>query len=91
MFAWSVFAFARANPGKLTIATSGPGTGQFVGASIITALAKAGGEVTIDQLMKATKLNKNDVTSWLAQTGKKVKAVENTGRGKYQLNFDAVK
>lgn len=34
-----VFAFARANPGKLTIATSGPGTGQFVGASIITALA----------------------------------------------------
>lgn len=34
-----VFAFARANPGKLTIATSGPGTGQFVGASIIIALA----------------------------------------------------
>ena len=31
-------AFARANPGKLNIGTSGPGTGQYIGAAIIAAL-----------------------------------------------------
>jgi tripartite-type tricarboxylate transporter receptor subunit TctC len=34
-----VIAFAHANPGKLTIATSGPGSGQYVGAAIITPVA----------------------------------------------------
>src|SRR6266513_1755527 len=34
-----VIAFARANPGKLNIGTSGPGTGQYIGAAIIAALA----------------------------------------------------
>src|SRR6266700_3131580 len=34
-----VIAFARANPGKLNIGTSGPGTGQYIGAAIIGALA----------------------------------------------------
>ena len=33
-----VIAFARANPGKLNIGTSGPGTGQYIGAAIIGAL-----------------------------------------------------
>src|SRR3989442_11950208 len=35
-----VVAFARANPGKLNIGTSGPGTGQYIGAAIIGALAE---------------------------------------------------
>ncbi len=35
-----VIAFARANPGKLNIGTSGPGTGQYIGAAIIGALAE---------------------------------------------------
>lgn len=34
-----VIAFARANPGKLNIGTSGVGTGQYIGAAIIGALA----------------------------------------------------
>jgi tripartite-type tricarboxylate transporter receptor subunit TctC len=34
-----VIAFARANPGKLNIGTSGLGTGQYIGAAIIAALA----------------------------------------------------
>ena len=34
-----VIAFARANPGKLNIGTSGVGTGQYIGAAIIAALA----------------------------------------------------
>jgi len=34
-----VIAFARANPGKLNIGTSGIGTGQYIGAAIIAALA----------------------------------------------------
>ncbi|HUL93673.1 MAG TPA: tripartite tricarboxylate transporter substrate binding protein [Burkholderiales bacterium] len=34
-----VVAFARANPGKLNIGTSGIGTGQYIGAAIIAALA----------------------------------------------------
>lgn len=33
-----VIAFARANPGKLNIGTSGIGTGQYIGAAIIGAL-----------------------------------------------------
>lgn len=33
-----VIAFARANPGRLNIATSGPGSGQYIGAAAITAL-----------------------------------------------------
>jgi tripartite-type tricarboxylate transporter receptor subunit TctC len=33
-----VIAFARANPGKLNIGTSGVGTGQYIGAAIIAAL-----------------------------------------------------
>src|SRR5580765_4136380 len=33
-----VIAFARANPGKLNIGTSGVGTGQYIGAAIIGAL-----------------------------------------------------
>src|SRR5882762_8597473 len=33
-----VIAFARANPGKLNIGTSGLGTGQYIGAAIIAAL-----------------------------------------------------
>src|SRR5712671_7202809 len=33
-----VIAFARANPGKLNIGTSGPGSGQHLGAAIIAAL-----------------------------------------------------
>jgi len=33
-----VIAFARANPGKLNIGTSGIGTGQYIGAAIIAAL-----------------------------------------------------
>ena len=33
-----VIEFARANPGKLNIGTSGPGTGQYIGAAIIAAL-----------------------------------------------------
>src|SRR6266576_4309513 len=33
-----VIAYARANPGKLNIGTSGPGTGQYIGAAIIAAL-----------------------------------------------------
>jgi tripartite-type tricarboxylate transporter receptor subunit TctC len=32
-----VIAFARANPGKLNIGTSGPGTGQYVGAALLIA------------------------------------------------------
>lgn len=35
-----VIAFARANPGKLNIGTSGVGTGQYIGAAIIAALAE---------------------------------------------------
>jgi len=35
-----VIAFARANPGKLNIGTSGIGTGQYIGAAIIAALAE---------------------------------------------------
>jgi tripartite-type tricarboxylate transporter receptor subunit TctC len=34
-----VISFARANPGKLNIGTSGIGTGQYIGAAIIAALA----------------------------------------------------
>jgi len=34
-----VIDFARANPGKLNIGTSGVGTGQYIGAAIIAALA----------------------------------------------------
>jgi tripartite-type tricarboxylate transporter receptor subunit TctC len=34
-----LIAFARANPGKLNIGTSGIGTGQYIGAAIIAALA----------------------------------------------------
>jgi tripartite-type tricarboxylate transporter receptor subunit TctC len=34
-----VVAFAKANPGKLNIGTSGIGTGQYIGAAIIAALA----------------------------------------------------
>jgi tripartite-type tricarboxylate transporter receptor subunit TctC len=34
-----VVAFARANPGKLNIGTSGIGTGQYIGAAVIAALA----------------------------------------------------
>ena len=34
-----VIAFAKANPGKLNIGTSGIGTGQYIGAAIIAALA----------------------------------------------------
>jgi tripartite-type tricarboxylate transporter receptor subunit TctC len=34
-----VIAFARAHPGKLNIGTSGVGTGQYIGAAIIAALA----------------------------------------------------
>jgi len=33
-----VIAFARANPGKLNIGTSGVGTGQYIGAAVIAAL-----------------------------------------------------
>src|SRR5229473_371543 len=35
-----VVDFARANPGRLNIGTSGPGTGQYIGAAIIGALAE---------------------------------------------------
>jgi tripartite-type tricarboxylate transporter receptor subunit TctC len=35
-----VIDFARANPGKLNIGTSGPGTGQYIGAAIIAALSE---------------------------------------------------
>jgi tripartite-type tricarboxylate transporter receptor subunit TctC len=35
-----VIAFARAHPGKLNIGTSGIGTGQYIGAAIIAALAR---------------------------------------------------
>jgi len=35
-----VIVFARANPGKLNIGTSGIGTGQYIGAAIIAALAE---------------------------------------------------
>jgi len=34
-----VVGFARANPGKLNIGTSGIGTGQYIGAAVIAALA----------------------------------------------------
>jgi tripartite-type tricarboxylate transporter receptor subunit TctC len=34
-----VIGFARANPGKLNIGTSGIGTGQYIGAAVIAALA----------------------------------------------------
>jgi tripartite-type tricarboxylate transporter receptor subunit TctC len=34
-----VIAFARAHPGKLNVGTSGIGTGQYIGAAIIAALA----------------------------------------------------
>ncbi len=34
-----VVAFARTNPGKLNIGTSGIGTGQYIGAAVIAALA----------------------------------------------------
>jgi hypothetical protein len=56
--------------------------------TIVTAFAKAGKELTLDELMKATKLNKNDICSWLNQTGKNVKAIEKTGRGLYKFNPD---
>ena len=58
--------------------------------TVLTAFAKAGGEVTLDDLARATKLEKGDICSWLNQTGKKVKAIESTGRGKYRLNPDKV-
>src|SRR5712692_4316751 len=35
-----VVDFARANPGRLNIGTSGPGTGQYIGAAIIGALTE---------------------------------------------------
>lgn len=57
--------------------------------NIVTAFAKAGGtELTLDQIMKATKLDKNDICSWLNQTGKSVKAIVKTGRGLYKFDPD---
>lgn len=56
--------------------------------NIVTAFAKAGKEMTLDELMKDTKLNKNDLCSWLNQTGKNVKAIMKTGRGLYKLDPD---
>jgi hypothetical protein len=58
--------------------------------TIVTALAKAGGEVSTADLVKATKINGNDLGSWLSQTGKSIKALEKVGRGKYRLDFAKV-
>ena len=58
--------------------------------TIISAFAKAGKEMTLEELMKVTKLNKNDVSSWLNQTGKTVKAIVKLSRGLYKFDPDQV-
>ncbi|CAK0748554.1 hypothetical protein CCP3SC5AM1_1520007 [Gammaproteobacteria bacterium] len=59
--------------------------------AIISAFAKAGKEVTIDELAKLANIpNRKDVSSWLAQTSKKIKAIEMLGGGVYKLNPDKV-
>lgn len=57
---------------------------------IITALAKAGKEMNWEEIMSATNLNKNDLSSWFSQTGKKVKAIVKTGRGTYKFDPELV-
>jgi hypothetical protein len=57
---------------------------------IITALVKAGGEIDFPDLIKATKLTSGDLSSWFSATGKRLKFIENTGKGKYKLNPDKV-
>ena len=58
--------------------------------TILTAMAKAGKELTMDDLIKITGLEKNDVSSWLNQTGKSIKAVTKVKRGVYKLDPDKV-
>lgn len=58
--------------------------------TIVTAFAEAGKEMGLEELMTATKLSKNDICSWLNQTGKSVKAIVKTARGIYKLDPDKV-
>ena len=48
----------------------------------------AGTDMTIEQLMVGASINKNDLSSWLAQTGKKIPAITNPSRGVYKFNPD---
>jgi hypothetical protein len=47
-------------------------------------------EVTKQSIVEATGLDGITIGAWFAQTGKTVKAIENTGRGKYRFNSDKV-
>lgn len=58
--------------------------------AMITALASTGEEMTIPEIVTASGLDKNTVSAWLGQTAKNIKAIKNTGRGKYKLDYDSV-
>lgn len=48
----------------------------------------SGTELTVDQLAAGASLAKNEVSSWLAQTGLKVPAIVRVSRGTYKFNPD---
>jgi hypothetical protein len=48
-------------------------------------------EVTSEEIATGAKLEAKEITSWLSQTGKTVKALENVKRGVYKLNSTKVK
>ena len=50
--------------------------------------ANSGIDLSIDRLVRDTGLNKNDLSSWLAQTGKRIKAITNPSRGVYKFDPD---
>jgi hypothetical protein len=48
----------------------------------------SGTELTIEQLTAGASINRNDLSSWLAQTGSRIAAITKPSRGVYKFNPD---
>lgn len=48
-------------------------------------VAEQGKELTVEQIVNGTKLDKTQISSWLAITGKTIKGLENVKRGVYKF------
>jgi hypothetical protein len=46
----------------------------------------SGIDLTVDQIAQGASITKQELTSWLSQTAKKIPAIENTSRGIYKFN-----